>query len=105
MAKSKQSAWFLKILQDKKLRLVQPPQTIGFDSSSIMQYAAVSRQDDEGFVQIGYHPERLQEAMEIADIKNLAPGFRIGNKGKIIIAINMHAHINKDENCAFKVLS
>ena len=42
------------------------------------------RIDQPGVVQIGYFPNRLTNAMNVADIKNLADGFRIGNNGSII---------------------
>jgi hypothetical protein len=52
----------------------------------MFQYVGVARKDADGIVQIGYRPEKLANAMEVADIKNLAPGFRVGNSGSVIIA-------------------
>lgn len=84
MASSQQSAEFLKILKDPTLEIAQDPQPKGFDGV-MMQYAGVTRLDAPGLVQIAYHAKRLQEAMEIATIEKLAPGFRIGKNGNILI--------------------
>ncbi len=86
MANSEQSKAFLPLLKDKELEIVQDPMQIGYDGSKIMQYAGVARKDAPGFVQIAYRPERLEEAMRVADVQNLAPGFRIGTDGKLLIA-------------------
>ncbi len=80
-----QSRFFLPLLDDASLELVQEPQAIGFDSRIVRQYAGVARLDATGFVQIGYTPERLQEAIALADIRKLAPGLRIGNAGGILV--------------------
>lgn len=85
MASATQSAYFMQILTNPGAELIQSPQAIGYDSRKIMQYAGVHRRDADGFVQIGYVPQRLREAMEIADIKNLPAGFRIGNEGELIV--------------------
>ena len=52
----------------------------------IFQYAGVARIDSPGIVQIGYWPEKLALTMEVADIKNLAAGFRVGKSGILMIA-------------------
>ncbi|NLB09487.1 MAG: hypothetical protein GX834_00185, partial [Clostridiaceae bacterium] len=44
------------------------------------------RKDSPGIVQIGYRPEKLAQIMEVADIKNLASGFRVGKTGIMMIA-------------------
>ena len=86
MAASEQSKAFLPLLKDKELEIVQDPMLIGYDGGKIMQYAGVARKDAPGFVQIAYRPERLEEAMRLADVQNLALGFRIGTNGKLLIA-------------------
>lgn len=88
MAGSEQSGEFLPILDDPELEVVQMPRSIGYSADIVMQYAGVAREDAPGLVQIGYVPDRLYEAMELADIKNLAPGFRIGTNGGIFVCEN-----------------
>ncbi|NLV21987.1 MAG: PP2C family protein-serine/threonine phosphatase [Syntrophomonadaceae bacterium] len=84
-AADKQSAAFLPAIKDKTFELAQDPQPKGINGE-IFQYVGVARKDADGIVQIGYRPEKLANAMEVADIKNLAPGFRVGNSGSVIIA-------------------
>jgi hypothetical protein len=85
-ASDPQSATFLPALRDKRFELAQDPQPKGINKE-IFQYVGVARQDAAGIVQIGYVPDRLEHAMKVVDIKNLAPGFRIGNSGSILIAL------------------
>lgn len=86
MNTSAQSQDFLPLLKDKSLEIVQNPMPMSYDNNSIMQHAGVPLKNMEGFVQVAYLPEHLQEALDLADIKNFAPGFRIGTNGKILIA-------------------
>lgn len=51
----------------------------------IVQYAVVSRLDAPGLVVIVSKPERIRRALEIADIKNFAEGFRIGRHGGMLV--------------------
>ncbi|MBS1369085.1 MAG: SpoIIE family protein phosphatase [Lentisphaeria bacterium] len=51
----------------------------------IVQYAAVSRLDAPGVVCIVSKPERVRRALEIADIRNFAEGFRIGRHGGMLV--------------------
>ncbi len=85
MNAAEQSRAFMPALKDKYFELVQEPRPRGIDGK-LFQYAGVARQDKPGIVQIGFYPERLQQAMKIADIRNLAPGFRIGNNGLLVIS-------------------
>ncbi|HBF38028.1 MAG TPA: hypothetical protein DDW50_11970 [Firmicutes bacterium] len=85
-ASDQQSAAFLPAIKDKRFELAQDPQPKGINKE-IFQYVGVARQDVDGIVQIGYKPEKLVQVMKVADIKNLAPGFRIGNSGGIFIAL------------------
>jgi len=82
----KQSAAFLPAIKDKQFELAQDPQPKGINGE-IFQYVGVARQDADGIVQIGYKPEKLSHAMEVANINNLAPGFRVGNSGSVSIAL------------------
>jgi|WetSurMetagenome_2_1015567.scaffolds.fasta_scaffold01343_7 serine phosphatase RsbU (regulator of sigma subunit) len=101
MAGSKQSGAFMPALTNPGFALAQDPQKKGINGE-IFQYAGVARIDRPGIVQIGYHPKRLRDAMEVADIEKLYAGFRIGKSGRIIIAkddrivsINDHWFIGK----------
>lgn len=85
-ASAKQSAAFLPAIKDRQFELAQDPQPKGINRE-MFQYVGVARQDTDGIVQIGYIPERLANAMKVAAIKNLAPGFRIGNSGSVLIAL------------------
>ncbi|MDO4586347.1 MAG: SpoIIE family protein phosphatase [Planctomycetia bacterium] len=87
MSSQLQSAIFMKAINDPDFELVQDVQRSGA-VQELFQYAGVTRKDSPGIVQIGYKPERLQEAIKLADIRNLASGFRIGNNGKILICHN-----------------
>lgn len=86
MRSSAQSQAFLPLLEDKTLEILQEPMPISYDNSTIMQHAGVALKGMEGFVQVAYHPSRLEKALELSDIKKFAPGFRIGTNGKILIA-------------------
>jgi serine phosphatase RsbU (regulator of sigma subunit)/anti-sigma regulatory factor (Ser/Thr protein kinase) len=84
MKSGKQSGYFMRLL-DQDTQLVQDLQAISYDRATIMQYAGVRRTDMPGFIQIGYFPQRVVEAMRVADIRNLAAGFRIGAGGEIFV--------------------
>ncbi len=94
MSSSSQSQEFMGLLEGSFDRLVQPVQPVGFDQDRNekvqMQYSGVLRRDAPGFVQIGMFPKRLLEAMELADIENLALGFRVGAGGSLIICDGEH---------------
>ncbi len=85
-ASDKQSAAFLPAISNKQFELAQDPQPKGINKE-IFQYVGVARRDAPGIVQIGYVPQRLEQAMKVVDMKNLAPGFRIGNLGSVLIAM------------------
>ena len=87
MADSRQSAEFLGALNDRDFELVQAPTPNGIQKI-LFQYAGVARKDSSGIVQIGYRPERIEEAMKIADVQSIASTFRIGHAGKLRIAEN-----------------
>ncbi len=81
---AEQSRAFMPAVTDKNFVLVQDPQARGADGK-LFQYAGVARQDQPGVVQIGYEPWRLKETQKLADIRNLANGFRIGRDGHLVI--------------------
>ena len=84
MAGSEQSGAFAALLGTPGAELVQQPVARGVDQK-IMQYAGVVLPDGDVLVQVGYHPERLQESMALADIVNLAPCLRIGSNGLLAV--------------------
>ncbi len=73
-----------KLIKGRDSEYVQEPMPNGY-LKKIFQYVGVRRQDDKGFVQIGYSPNRLEEAEKLADIYNISQDFRIGNSGKLKI--------------------
>ncbi|MGE5629702.1 MAG: methyl-accepting chemotaxis protein [Caulobacteraceae bacterium] len=81
---SDQTKPFLAAINDKNFVLAQDPAERGADKV-LFQYIGVARQDQPGIVQIGVEPERLQQAMAKADIKNLAKGESIGKEGYLAI--------------------
>lgn len=80
MKNSEQSGEFLRAIRDPKFELVQEPRQNGIHKI-LFQYAGVARKDRPGVVQIGYHPERLENAMNVANVNAIAGIFRIGNDG------------------------
>ncbi|MGE5398551.1 MAG: HAMP domain-containing protein, partial [Chitinophagales bacterium] len=85
-ASDKQSAAFIPAIKNKQFELAQDPQPKGINGE-MFQYVGVARKDADGIVQIGYKPEKLANAMKVANIKNLAPGFRVGNSGSVLVAL------------------
>lgn len=63
MNSSEQSRVFTEILKDRSLEIVQEP-TINGVSGELFQYVGVARSDAAGFVQIGLHPTRLENALK-----------------------------------------
>lgn len=86
MSSAAQSAEFMDIIKDPDKEIVQEPRAIGFDAGIRMQYAGVALLNAKGVAQIGYRPQRLMRAMELADIASAAVKFRIGRGGGILIA-------------------
>ncbi len=87
MKSAAQSRAFMPAARDPKFELAQTPQSRGIDGK-LFQYAGVARLDEPGIVQIGFHPRRLEQALQIADLRNFAPGFRIGNNGLLLVVRN-----------------
>lgn len=73
------------LLTGKNTSFVQEMGAIAYDSRKVMQYAGNIRYGEKGYVQIGYVPERLVNALKMVDIANLAPSLRVGSRGKIVI--------------------
>ena len=79
-----QSAAFMPAITDKSFELVQEPQLSG-SWKILFQYAGVARLDRPGIVQIGYRPERIEEARHLADINKITSDVRIGLNGTLEI--------------------
>ncbi len=73
MASTKQTIPFLGALNNPNFVLVQEPMMRGA-KDGIFQYAAVARIATPGIIEIGFKPERLEEAVKLADIKNISDG-------------------------------
>jgi len=71
------------VLKDKSFEAVQQ-----HAENNALQYACAARQEKPGFVLIGYEPERLAEAMRMADVKTIAGLHRLGNHGQMRIERN-----------------
>lgn len=84
MAGTDQTKAFMPAITNPDFELVQDPMMRGA-KDGIFQYAAVARIGTPGIVEIGFEPERLEEATKLADIKTISDGFRIGKSGSIII--------------------
>ncbi len=87
MANSVQSSEFMPALNHPDFALVQEPRPNGAQKV-LFQYTGVARFDLPGIIQIGYRPERIQEAMNLANIENIAASARIGHNGKLRISVN-----------------
>lgn len=84
MSSTGQTKAFMPAITNPSFELVQDPMMRGA-KDGIFQYAGVARISTPGIIEIGFKPERLQEAIQLADIKNISGGFRIGKSGSIII--------------------
>ena len=87
MKSSAQSAEFMPACTDPEFALVQRPQRNGV-LKILFQYAGIARLDAPGIVQIGYRPERIEEASSLANIKNIEKDVRIGMNGNLFIEKN-----------------
>jgi len=87
MSLTKQTKPFMAAITNPKFELAQDPMLRGANDG-IFQYAGVARIETPGIVEIGFKPERLEEATKLADIRNISEGFRIGKSGSIIIIKN-----------------
>lgn len=84
MSSTKQTKPFMAAITNPNFELVQDPMMRGA-KDGIFQYAGVARIGTPGIIEIGFEPERLEEATKLADIKNISDGFRIGESGSILI--------------------
>ena len=87
LAKEEQSRVFMKAVTDPGFEFVQKPQFNGAEGK-MFQYTGVARPDEPGVVQVGYSPERLRKAQQLADVKTIESDTRIGINGKLTITEN-----------------
>lgn len=87
MALTDQTKAFMPAITNPNFTLIQDPMMRGA-KDGIFQYAGVARIGIPGIIEIGFKPERLEEAEKLADIRNISDGFRIGKSGSIIIIKN-----------------
>lgn len=80
-----QSREFMKILDNPDLEIVQDPRAIGFDGTTVMQYAGVAREDAYGVIQVAASDRTLRDAQEVADVGKLASSLRIGESGSVMV--------------------
>lgn len=82
-----QSMQFMPAIGNSDFELIQEPIEKGIDGE-LFQYAGVARRDEPGIVQVGFRPQRREEAMKLADYRRIADNCRIGSNGGIVITRN-----------------
>lgn len=82
MRSGEQSLAFLPMIDDPSLEIVQEPQ-VNASRGIVMQYIGVARKDAKGFVQIGVHPEVLENMLAGTRIDVVLKGIGFGDKGYI----------------------
>lgn len=82
MKSGEQSAAFMPIVDDPSLEIVQEPQ-MNASRGIVMQYIGVARKDAEGFVQVGVHPEVLENMLAGTGIDVVLKGIEFGEKGYV----------------------
>lgn len=90
MTSGEQSNYFMAILEDPSIELVQEPRENVVDNI-IMQYIGVARKDAPGFVQIGIRPESLENMLARTKIDLVLANFDFGKTG-YIFAIDMESN-------------
>lgn len=85
MDAAQQSGEFLALLEGKLTEYVQEPRAVGYDGVREMQYAAALLPGGGGFAQVGFVPQRLYDAMEVADLSGLVRSLRIGYEGGMLL--------------------
>mgnify|MGYP001136122232 CR=1 FL=1 len=82
MKSGEQSAAFMPIVDDPSLEIVQEPQ-MNASRGIFMQYIGVARKDAKGFVQVGVHPEVLENMLAGTGIDVVLKGIEFGEKGYV----------------------
>lgn len=86
MGSGEQSAAFLKIIENPSLEIAQEPQ-MNAAAGIVMQYIGVARTDDEGLVQVGVHPQVLENMLASTAVNTVLAEIDYGTSG-YIYAIN-----------------
>lgn len=99
MGSGEQSAAFLEIIKNPALEIAQEPQ-MNAAAGIVMQYIGVARTDDEGLVQVGVHPEVLENMLASTAISTVLAEIDYGASG-YVYAIDpadgtILAHENKE---------
>lgn len=99
MGSGEQSAAFLEIIKNPALEIAQEPQ-MNAAAGIVMQYIGVARTDDEGLVQVGVHPEVLENMLASTAISTVLAEIDYGTSG-YVYAIDpadgtILAHENKE---------
>ncbi len=99
MGSGEQSAAFLEIIKNPSLEIAQEPQ-MNAAAGIVMQYIGVARTDAPGCVQVGVHPEVLENMLASTAISTVLDEMDYGAEG-YIYAIDpadgtILAHKNKD---------
>lgn len=82
MGSGEQSAVFMPIIDDPSLEIVQEPSQNSY-KGIMMQYIGVARKDAPGFVQVGIHPEVLENMLAGTQISVVLNGTDFGNNGYV----------------------
>lgn len=82
MNSGEQSKAFMEIVDDPSLEIVQEPQ-VNASIGKMMQYIGVARKDAKGLVQVGVHPEVLENMLAGTEIGVVLKGIEFGEKGYV----------------------
>lgn len=82
MNSGEQSKAFMAIVDDPSLEIVQEPQ-VNASIGKVMQYIGVARKDAEGLVQVGVHPEVLENMLAGTEISVVLKDIAFGEKGYV----------------------
>lgn len=86
-----QTQAFLPALTDKSFELAQRPfsarQLLRRDIDGLFQFAGVARLDKPGIMQVGQRALRIEQALNLADVTEIARTARIGRHGRVSIAL------------------
>lgn len=85
MNSSEQTAEFMPILEDENLEIAQEPQPNGAEKI-LFQYIGVARPDENGIVQIGLQPKRLEAVLANNQIENVLTDYN--NNEETVFAIS-----------------
>lgn len=80
MNSGEQSAVFMQIVDDPSVELVQEP-TVNAAAGVVMQYIGVARKDAPGLVQVGIHPQVLENTLKGTQIDVVLNAIDFGDRG------------------------